>query len=156
TGAKVFPWAIKKNKFRPYAGFAWIPTSYLQAKGATIITNNWLISAGFVFQHQNKLLELGLGRLLINSTHYFISPTNSIVVKTPKTYFNFSLKFSIETTLNAENDWQSGKTKQVTETLAKAKKLNGFTIAVGPSSSIFLKESNFNSTYFNYQGQHKF
>jgi hypothetical protein len=46
--------------------------------------------------------------------------------------------------LSAERNWESGKTKEVTEILAERGRLNGFYIGAGISSAFWLKESSYN------------
>src|SRR5690606_30464416 len=69
--------------------------------------------------------------------------------------FTLGYKFILETTLSAEKDWQSGRTAEITEHLAKEKKLNGFTIAAGPSSAFFTKASAHNLTFKPFIDDHK-
>lgn len=51
----------------------------------------------------------------------------------------------LETTLSAEKNWESGRTEEVTKTLAERGKLNGFYLGAGISSAFWLKESSYNS-----------
>src|SRR5690606_7396043 len=61
----------------------------------------------------------------------------------------------LETTASAEREWQSGRTKAITDTLAKRRKLNGFTLAAGFSSTVQLRSSPHNHTIAPFIGDHK-
>ena len=52
----------------------------------------------------------------------------------------------LETTLSAEKNWESGRTKEVTNILAERGRLNGFYVGVGISSAFWLKQSDYNKT----------
>jgi hypothetical protein len=56
----------------------------------------------------------------------------------PALGFHIGYKWMIETTLSAEKDWQSGRTKYLTDTLGKLNRLNSFTLGIGPSVGFFL------------------
>lgn len=61
----------------------------------------------------------------------------------------------LETTVSAEKNWQNGSTKIMTDTLARRKKLNGLTLAVGASAAIILKKSPHNEAVAPYIDNHK-
>ncbi|MEO0333796.1 MAG: hypothetical protein AAF223_19340, partial [Bacteroidota bacterium] len=50
----------------------------------------------------------------------------------------------LETTIGDERDWESGKTKEVTDKLAAENRLNGFFVGVGMSSAFWIGESSYN------------
>ena len=47
----------------------------------------------------------------------------------------------VDLTVKEEKDWLNGKTKHITDSLMTHHRLSGFTIAVGPSASFFLRKS---------------
>ena len=49
----------------------------------------------------------------------------------------------LETTLSAEKNWESGRTKEVTDILAERGRLNGLYLGAGISSAFWLNESSF-------------
>jgi hypothetical protein len=156
TGMKIFPWRIENKKLRPYLGLSWLPTSYQQEKGAIQTKHQSPLTGGLVYNRKKLLFDLGGGFFLKNQRNYFINPEKSVNIKTHSFFLNFSVKFIFDATLSAEKDWQIGRTKLLTDTLAKLKRLHGFTLAIGPSSAIFLKSSEYNKETAPYLEQHKF
>lgn len=156
TGMKLFPWRLQNKKLRPFLGMSWLPTSFQQGDGAIQTKHQSPVTAGFVYNRKNILFELGSAYFLKNQRSYFLSPEKLIGVKTHSFYLNLTVKIVFDATLSAEKDWLSGRTKLLTDTLAKLKRLNGFTLAAGPSSAIFLKASAYNQESAPYLEQHKF
>lgn len=76
-----------------------------------------------------------------NTVDYAYSPTQILQAQMPTLGFRLGYKWMIETTLSAEKDWESGRTRFLTDTLAKLKRLDGFTIGIGPSVGFFLNET---------------
>lgn len=155
TGAKCFPWRIENNKVRPFVGMSMLPVSYQQGEGTTKKRFKYPILGGFVYNHKNHLLELSGGFNYNNSGNYYITENQKVHLKTQPFWISLGYKFMIETTLSAEKDWQSGRTKLLTDTLSKRKKLNGLTLAIGPSAAFYLKESDHNEQIAPYADQHK-
>jgi hypothetical protein len=154
-GAKVFPLRIENKKIRAYAGVAWQSSTYQQAAGTRHQKSALLLSSGLVYNRKNMLVEMGGGFMPNKAFDYYISTTEKAKIHTQNLYFSLSCKWFFDMTLSAEKDWISGKTKIVTDTLAKRKKLNGFTLAVGPSSTTFLKQSSYNNETLPFLGNHK-
>lgn len=50
------------------------------------------------------------------------------------------------TTLSAEKDWESGRSKEVTDILAESGRLNGFYVGAGISSAFWLNQSSYNQS----------
>ncbi len=152
TGLKIYPWKIETGKIRPYIGASWQPSSYMQNNGAQFFSNKYPLTGGLTWCHHQHLVELGFGYRYENGVNYFTAPDQPIQVKTNPFWISLGYKLMLETTLSAEKEWVNGKTKILTDTLQKLGRLNGLTLAVGPSSSIFLKEYENNRPFL---GQHK-
>ncbi len=155
TGAKYFPWKIENNKIRPYIGASWLPINYKQENGAKIVQSKLPVMTGIVINSKKNLFEIGFGYNYNNTLNYYISPVYQTTVKTNPYWLSFSYKIMIESTLSAEKDWQSGKTKIITDTLSKLNRLNGLSLGVGISSSFFTKKSSHLSEIAPYAGNHK-
>ncbi len=156
TGVKVFPRKIKNRSLRPYLGVSWMPSSFKQDEGVSLSRSKYPITGGFVFNYKQHLFEIGAGYIPYSRFNYYISKTNQQTVKTHPYWISLSYKLMIETTLSAEKDWQSGRTKRLTDTLTVLKRLNGFTIAVGPSSAFYTKASSHNAAVAPFADNHKF
>src|SRR5690606_18259490 len=81
---------------------------------------------GLTFNSKNHLIELGIAWNYQNQQDYYISRTQIEKINTPPVYATLSYRYMLETTLSAEKNWESGKTKEVTDILAKRGGLNGF------------------------------
>ncbi|HCS21545.1 MAG TPA: hypothetical protein DIW47_13460 [Bacteroidetes bacterium] len=155
TGAHYFPWRIEHNKIRPYVGVSMLTTQFQQGAGTKRVRFAYPLLAGAVFNHKKHLITMGAGYNPQNSENYFINRTTPVQIKTHAFWFSFGYSFMLETTLSAEKNWQNGKTKRLTDTLAALNRLNGWTLAVGPSSAFFLKPSDHNESMAPYSDNHK-
>lgn len=151
TVVKYYPWAIKHQKLRPFVGLSLtlvkhrqIDKSIPHGKGPLLSKSAVPIYTGFTFNHKNQLFELGLMWNYSNKHSYYVSNQQSVTIRTPPIHLNFSYRFMLETTLSAEKNWESGKTKKITEHLASKKKLNGIYFGVGLSSSFWSDEHEHN------------
>ncbi|MFZ7114269.1 MAG: hypothetical protein ACO1G9_02730 [Bacteroidota bacterium] len=155
TGMKYFPWRIEHNKIRPFIGMSFREIQFKQGEGAEMIRFKFPLLAGVNFSVKNHLFELGSSYSFNNCGTYFYSKIQTEKYKTNPFLFSLGYKFVIETSLSAEKEWKSGRTKWFTDTLSALKKLNGFTLSVGPSSAFFLKPSSHNLNSIPYLDDHK-
>jgi hypothetical protein len=154
-GAKCFPWRIESKKIRPYLGMAVLTYDFKQGNGVTQVRTRYPVTGGLVFNYKRSLIDLEGGYLYNNKEKYYITPTTSIQIKTRPYWISFAYKLMIDMTLPEEKDWISGKTKKITDSLAVIHLLKGFTLAMGPSASFFLKSSPHNENTAPYLGSHK-
>jgi hypothetical protein len=152
TVFKYYPWRIEYGKIRPYLGTSLAPFYYEQSNnnfeypsGPELNYYGFPLLGGVSYNSNQHLLELGLAWNYNNKIDYHISPNQLESVETAQLYATLSYKYILETTLSAESDWESGRTKEVTDRLADQNKLNGFYLGVGISSAFWLKESSYNT-----------
>ena len=155
TGAKYFPWRLEHNKIRPYLGVSLLSTQFKQDDGATALRFKYPVLAGLNYCRKNQLVELGCGFILNNSENYFVSTTSSMKIRTNQFWFSLGYKLMFETSLSAERDWQSGRTKWLTDTLSSLNKLDGFVFSTGFSSVFFLESSEHNTFSLPFIDNHK-
>ncbi len=141
TAARIYPWAIRKNKIRPFAGFGHMPIRFKQDEGANAVRQKLYLTAGLSFQKGNHLFDLNTGYMTRPSLEYFYSTNYKAATQLPSVWAGISYRYLFDTTISAEDNWQSGRTKIVTDTLAARNQLNGFTIAIGPSVAFHLNRS---------------
>ncbi len=153
TAFKYYPWRIEHKRLRPYVGVGLVSFYYEQEEGSDRFREGpgkdvvrLPLKAGLNFNHGPHLLEAGLTWNYADRMSYAISQTRFADVELPSTYFSLSYRYLIDTTVGAEEDWESGRTKKVTEVLAKKGKLSGPFLAVGPSSAWWNGKSSFNET----------
>jgi hypothetical protein len=153
TVFKYYPLRIEHNKLRPYIGTSLAPFSFEQRNGNFRYSNGPLLNhtsfpllGGFTYNSKNHLIELGLAWNYRNKQDYYISSTQIERIKTPPIYATLSYRYMFETTLSAEDNWESGRTKKITDILAEKGRLNGFYVGAGISSAFWLNESSYNET----------
>ncbi|MCC5917356.1 MAG: hypothetical protein JJU02_08505 [Cryomorphaceae bacterium] len=154
TGAKYFPLAIERNKIRPYVGVSMVSNRYKQGEGAEVNRFRYPAKVGVVYGYRDFLFDLGMGYQFQNTIPYYINTTQMVKVKTQTLWFSIGLTFMLDNTLNAEEEWLSGRTQRVTEILAERKRLNGFSIGAGFSSTFFLKPASHNASEMPFIDQH--
>lgn len=155
TGGRYFPWRIEHGKIRPFVGISMMPGIYQQGDGADLLKMTIPLSAGLVFNYKKHLFEATVGYIPNPQDQYYISRNLTTDLLTPDTWLSIGYKFMFETTLSAERDWKSGRTKSLTDTLSKLNRLNGLTLAIGPSASFFLRSSEHNSSTAPFLYQHE-
>jgi len=153
TVFKYYPWRIERNKIRPFIGVSVAPFYFEQKNGNFDFGNGpelnhigFPILAGITFNNRNNLFELGFAWNYANQQDYYISIDQQTPIQTPPVYMTLSYRYMFDTTLSAEKDWESGKTKETTKILANQRKLNGFFLGAGFSSAWWLGESSYNKT----------
>ncbi|UKN01061.1 hypothetical protein K6119_15125 [Paracrocinitomix mangrovi] len=156
TGAKFYPWRIEHHKLKPFVELAWAPSSFGTVEGSRKYQHEYPIGCGVSFSHKNFLFELSGQYVFNNQFQYATSISTFHAVSTPKLNVNVGVKWIFDSTLGAEENWKSGRTKLLTDTLSVLKKLSGFTLSAGPSSSIFIGESNHNTLNSPYIHEHRF
>lgn len=142
SGFRFFPKPIENNKFRPYLGISHRAMTFSAGAGGTQFEHRLPLSAGVYYNRGRHLLEAGMSYTHRNSMDYAFSPTQILAAQMPALGFRIGYKWMIETTVSAEKDWQSGRTKYLTDTLGKLNRLNSFTFGIGPSVGFFLKKTN--------------
>ncbi len=155
TGARWFPWKIKRQALRPWLGVSLASRSYKQGEGVRQDFFQTPVSAGMSFRKRNHLIEFSGGMDFGKARRYYISREVSTKISMHSLHVTLSWKYLFDITLSAEKDWQSGQTQRLTDALAARGKLNGWTVSAGPSSSFYLKTSTHNSKSHPYLGQHK-
>lgn len=143
TGALYYPWAVQHQKIRPYIGASFVPFRYKQGEGTELTRFKWPLMAGLTYNYKNHLIQIGCGYNSDVNEKYYITPETAVAVKTSPIWFSLGYKYRLETTVSAEKDWLSGRTKMLTDTLAALHRLDGLTIGIGPSSAFFLKKSSY-------------
>lgn len=150
TAARIYPWVIRKNKIRPFVGFGHLPMRFKQDDGANAVRQKLYLTAGFSYQKGNHLIDLNAGYITRPSLEYYYSTNYKATTQLPSAWIGLGYRYLFDTTVSAEDNWQSGKTKVITDTLASRKRLNGFTVSAGPSVGFHLNRSDRMKTEFAY------
>lgn len=154
TAARIFPWAVRKDKIRPFAGFGHLPVWFNQGDGANAVRQKLFLTAGFSYQKGDHLLDLNAGYITRPSLEYYYSTNFKTTTQLPSFWVALGYRYLFDTTISAEETWQSGRTKIVTDNLAKSKKLDGYTVSAGPSVAFHLNRSDRMKNEFAYLDRH--
>lgn len=154
--AKYFPMAIERSKIRPFIGVSMNPLSYKYKDGPTTNKTNFPLLGGLNYMWHNHQIELGAVYSYNNSFKYNVSRTQVGQAYIPKLIVGATYKYTLETTLSAEKGWQDGTTQIVTDKLASKGKLDGFSLAVGPTAAFRTKSSSYLSEKYAFAGQHAY
>ena len=151
TVFKYYPLRIENNKIRLYIGTSLAPFYFEQRNnnfqypsGPELNHTSFPLLGGLTFNSKHHLIEFGIAWNYLNQQDYYISRSQIERINTPPLYATLSYRYMLETTLSAEKDWESGRTKEVTDILAERGRLNGFYLGVGISSAFWLKQSDYN------------
>jgi hypothetical protein len=155
TGGKFFITRLKHHRLSPFVGAGFQYGGFRSGQGGHFERAQFPFSTGFSFLHGSWMLDFGISYFWNPSFNYYFEKALCRKIETPALRFSLGVKWMMETTLSAEKDWISGKTQLLTDTLAKLKRLNGITLAVGPSSAFFTRPSTFNSSERPFLYQHK-
>lgn len=155
TGAKIFPWAIKKKTLRPYMGFAISSFAYQQNEGTKYQRVDFPILAGLTYSFKHGLLEIGCNYHYNNQYTYYISKTEKTNLIIPALSFTIDYKYFFDLSISSARMESSGALKEQFEWLKKKKKLSSISIAAGPAYSFFVGESSYNKNQAPYLDDYK-
>lgn len=151
TVFKYYPFRVEHKKIRPYIGVSLAPINVQHSNnnlqysdGPELNVTTIPIMGGLTFNYDNHLLELGMTWNHSREHDYWISRSQKEKISSQSFFTTLSYKYLLETTIGAEQDWESGRTKVVTEILAERGRLNGVYFAAGISSAFWLKQSDYN------------
>lgn len=158
TGARLYPWAIKEKKIRPYVGFSWGALNFKQKikpdDNQTALSKDFMLNyeAGITYNYKKLAFRLGINYLSDNEWDYPLSTSQKTTIKTPKYTAQLGLLYTIEATKNTtkENIKEWNQYPRVAQLSHQAKRFGDFFIGVGPSGSYSLKASDYNKTKFPY------
>jgi len=152
TVFKYYPSRIEHQKIRPFVGVSIAPFYFEQdqqnqefGNGPSRMHTSVPLLTGFTYNYRNHLLELGVLWNYNNQLDYYIGRAEQATIKTPPLYLSFSYRYMFDTTIGAEEAWESGRTAEITEKLASGKQLNSFFIGLGMSSAFWMGASSYNT-----------
>ena len=148
TGMKIYPFKVKENAIRPYAGISWNLMNYSQKVGEEdgqfILRSQAPLQFGFTYNRNNKLFEIGGSYNYQNNLEYYISRTQKEMIELPPLSFHASYRWIFETSLDDAPEYFDGTiNRQVTKLRAK-NKLSSFSFAIGASTS-FMALNDYNA-----------
>jgi hypothetical protein len=123
-------------------------------RGIELSHSRYPIHAGVAkIFNQKHYLELSATYFYDNDIDYFFSREAGRSLGIPPLHLNLGYRYIFDTTISAEPDYLSGRTDEIFRSMKKNKKLNSFSIGLGPSAAYFTKENNFNQEVSPFLGQ---
>lgn len=143
TGIRLFPFPKQQNKLRPFIGYKFSPVRYKQNQLSSndfhkITKVKSMIDFGMSYSSSNLYLYLGCTIIPNNATTTYLSKSTSVSTSIPKSFFNISVNWTVETTQASDND----KNRALNKIFAVANS-KGFFIGFGPSTAMPMKRSSF-------------
>jgi len=161
TGARIYPWAMKEKKIRPYIGVNWGALEFKQklkpSENQPTISKDIMLNydAGIMYNYKKLAVRLGINYFKDNKWNYPLSQTQMTEIKTPRMSFQLGLLYTFDAskdnTKENINKWNSYPV--VSKLSYDANKFGDFFIGIGPSLSFSLFKSEYNSKQFPYLQQ---
>ncbi|NME71073.1 hypothetical protein [Flammeovirga aprica] len=161
TGARIYPWAMKKGKLRPYIGFNWGALTFEQipqtGEKHTTIAKDFMLNfdVGLMYSYKKIAFRMAVNYFPNTKWQYPLSKTEMTEVKTPSYSIQFGLLYSFDATKDntQKNLDQWNSYPSVSKLSYDAKSFGDFFIGVGPSISFSLSNSAYNAQEFPYLQQ---
>ncbi|GGF24269.1 hypothetical protein [Flavobacterium limi] len=161
TGARIYPWAMKEKKLRPYIGFNWGALDFKQKikpnKNQPVLSKDFMLNydLGLMYNYDNFGFRFSVNYFPDTKWEYPVSKTQMAEIKTPPLTFQVGLLYTYETSKENTKEeiekWNSFPT--VSPLSYGAAKFGDFFIGAGPSLSFSLQKSDYNKSQFPYLKQ---
>jgi hypothetical protein len=167
TGAKVYPWAIKEGRIRPYIGTSFQPLEFsyelnrdeYKYGGSTYSKFITPIHLGVTYSSKSLLYNVGVRYTRNTDFEYYQSSTNTSSSQYSGLNINFSLFKTFDSSKSLATDHQVDQLNKKQFILKKESGLSSWYWAIGPSSALEMtKSSHFNKTlpFFNTEMNNSF
>ena len=151
TGARVYPWKIKPNSFRPFVGISFRLKEFSLGTSSSDYANGYS-----VFQKMTNPIQAGISyaskkHLISISTYYnnlqqadtYVSPNQVGGTTFQPWSFNISLTRYWDTDRNARNKRSVRAMNRMDSLLRKEKRMNAWYWGIGPSAGLQMSQSDF-------------
>jgi hypothetical protein len=149
TGAKVYPWPIKKDRLRPYMGISFQPqifkittleSQYGGAENETFITP---IHLGLTYATSKYLVNFGVRHNSKVNYDYYIDKSRIAQIKTSPITFNFSIfrYFDVDRSAANKNFVDQSNIKHYL--LKKHNKISTWYVGVGATTALEMSKSSY-------------
>ncbi|WP_044212489.1 hypothetical protein [Flammeovirga sp. OC4] len=161
TGARIYPWRMKKGKLRPYIGLNWGALALEQIpqteENHTLIAKDFMLNfdAGMMYSYKKIAFRLAVNYFPDNKWQYPLSKTEMTEIKTPSYSVQFGLLYAFDATKNTtqENVDKWNSYPSVSKLSYEDTSFGNFFIGAGLSQSFSLSNSEYNANEFPYLQQ---
>lgn len=140
TGIKIYPWALRENTIRPYTGISWNIVLFNQSigdhKGTTLVRNQAPLHLGVSYHSGKNIIDIGASYNYQGKQNYYLNRDLASDIELNPISFAFSYKWTFDSSLKDAKEYDNGIISRQIDYLRSIKKLSGFSISVGLSSSL--------------------
>lgn len=140
TGLKLYPWALRKNKLRPYAGISWNIIQYNQktenGQGTTLLKNQAPLQFGLSYHSGKNIFDIGAAYNHQGSQDYYLDREISKGIELSPMTYSISYKWTFDSSMKDAKEYDNGLIDKQVDYIRSMKKLSGFSFAIGLSSSL--------------------
>lgn len=161
TGARLYPWAMKEGKIRPYIGANWGALDFKQTlkpdENQPELSKDFMLNydAGIMYNYKSFGFRVGINYFTDTKWQYPISKTQITEIRTPKISFQLGMLYAFDATKDNTKEniekWNSYPT--ISKLSYDANKFGDIFIGAGPSISYSLAKSDYNEIHFPYLKQ---
>lgn len=161
TGARIYPWAMKEGKIRPYIGANWGALEFKQNlkpdENQPTLSKDIMLNyeAGVLYNYKKVAVRLGINYFTDKKWQYPVSKTQMAEIETPQMSFQLGLLYTFDASKDntKENIDKWNSYPRVSKLSYDAKKFGDFFVGIGPSLSFSLSKSEYNAVQFPYLQQ---
>ncbi|UPQ78754.1 hypothetical protein M0M57_14170 [Flavobacterium azooxidireducens] len=161
TGARLYPWAMKEGKIRPYIGANWGALQFKQElkpdENQPTLSKDIMLNydAGVMYNYKKIAVRLGINYFSDNKWNYPVSKIQMAEIETPRMSFQMGLLYTFDVSKDntKENIDKWNSYPRVSKLSYDAKKFGDFFVGIGPSISFSLSKSDYNAAHFPYLQQ---
>ncbi len=162
TGGRLYPWAVKENKIRPYIGLGWGRMKFKQIikpkENQPILSKDFMlnyevgVTYNTTYNTKNLGIRLSANYIQDNQWLYPINTTQKSTIEIPPYSIQLGIFYAFDNTKTNNSDindeWNSFPTSS--KLSYGAKKFGDVFVAAGPSSSFSLNSSAYNQNEFSF------
>lgn len=161
TGARLYPWAMKEGKIRPYIGANWGALEFKQklkpVENQPTISKDIMFNydAGLMYNYKKMAVRLGINYFTDNTWLYPLSKTQLAEIVSPQMSFQVGLLYTFDASKDntKENIDKWNSYPRISKLSYDAKTFGDFFVGIGPSLSFSLSKSEYNAAQFPYLQQ---
>ncbi|MBB3699505.1 hypothetical protein KMW28_24730 [Flammeovirga yaeyamensis] len=161
TGARIYPWALKQGKIRPYFGCNWgtLAFEHIPQTGEkyTMLSKDFLLNfdTGMIYNYRKIGFRLAVNYYPNNKWQYPLNKTEMAEISTPSYSIQLGLLYAFDATKkNTQKNLEKWNSyPNVSKLSYDAKSFGDFFIGAGPSQSFSLSNSEYNAQEFPYLQQ---
>lgn len=143
TGAKIYPWRIKENRFAPFVGISWNLSRFhldrTETDRTSLLQSKSPLQFGVTYRKGDKLFEIGASRNFGNDESIYLDRSTQVGISTPALSYYLSYRWTFDSSLKDAKKYDDGTLQRQADYLRGLGKLSDFSFSIGLSSSLLLR-----------------